>query len=601
MQDFKTNFEEEPLIKVATEYVYDYETGGYENSSLEQLLFENVLGGRYEINSGTGSMKPGGQAILYYCHKKNNINCEYVVKLYDLKAFPKESSVDDFYFMLEKLKGIKSDYIVNVAEYGRFKAENTEYIYALTPRYLPFPENRYEIQRVYLDENYERRFIILVRCFYNALKVLEEHSIVHCDIKKSNIMWNDEAGCPVLIDFAGAIHHGSDDKSRIVTATTAWNFPPEATIDKTANKFTDFYMLGLALLDIISGGKKTYQNYAVYSKPVPKGLPISVYFLLEGLLYSDNSGKLYKKYRFDCERLAQWLEKAESGGFEKEDISKYIRNDTFSSIAEISSADLSTETASRLDIKYPITIEKNDRQIVFYSDGEIAAAMAEDNDWGYNLIMNEAEFYFQNSPLIKKKSAELIALDEEEKYAQRDAAYVKFVLNNLPEERKNMFFHPELPNVKTIGAFGDELRKILFETVEFGYNVKKTNNETSIMKTARIISEIFKTDILSFYFELCGNKELLELSSSLEESFKNCRQYNPVDMLKLTYAICDNKICRVNGKWYADIDQYYEYIKQLFENEEYEQLAEEKRKVIDIMGNTVPSFSVWAKATRKQG
>ena len=605
MQEFATQFTEEPLERVATEYVMPdaVENESYENHTLEQLLFGKVLGGKYEINPGTGSSKPGGQAILYLCHDSGDINREYVVKLYDKKAFPTPKTADNFYNMLNKISSIKSDYIVKILDYGSFSHESTDYIYAVTPKYSVFPEEKYSMDNRY-QRDYEGRFIQLVRCLHSALSVLEENEIVHCDIKKSNIMWNSEKCCPVLIDFAGAIHHSANDKSAMVYATTAWNFPPEATTGQTANKFTDFYMLGLALRDIIVGGRKLDDKYYVSSKAIPTGLPNSLYFLLEGLLFSDRNGELYKSYRFDSKRLGEWIKMAENNRYAEENLSRYIQNGTFISLGEnAGSARYIPERKSQLGIEYPLSIEKNNRQIQYFSDNDIAMDMCEDTEWGYNLIMNETEFYFPNSPIMKKKAADLKKLEtaKGQKNDRMDAVYVKFVLNNLDDKR--IFFWPAIKGIRSIEAFGDELRKMLFAMRERNYNFDfpKTENESREIWKARKIKGIFCTDVLSFYFGINNMTELQRLASDSEESFVR-RTANSDEivraMWKLAYSICENKIYRVNEKWYSDIDSYYAAASRLFEAGDYQTLLQQRSSLIPD-GKPEAGFEAWAQATRK--
>ncbi len=603
MQKFETQFAEEPLKRVATEYVTDdfSENQSYENHTLEQLLFENVLGGKYAINQGTGSSKPGGQAILYLCHDSADVNKEYVVKLYDRRAFPTQKNADNFYGMLNKISGISSDYIVKILSYGSFEYENTSYIYAVTPKYSPFPEDKFSMDNRY-QRDYEKRFIQLVRCLHKALSVLEENDIVHCDIKKSNIMWNDAGNCPVLIDFAGAIHHSADDKSTMVFATTAWNFPPEATTEQTANKFTDFYMLGLALREIIIGGRELDDKYYVSAKAIPTGLPNSLYFLLEGLLFSDRNGELYKSYRFDSRRLGEWIKKAENNWFAEENLSSYIRNGTFISLGESSFGTGGSATRqSQLGISYPMMVEKNNRQVQYFSDNELAEEMYEDTEWGYNLIMNEAEFYFDNSPIMKKKSAELKSLErvKGQKNDQMDAVYVKLVLNNLDNKQK--FFWPAL-KIRSIQSFGDELRKILFSMHERNYdwNFPKVDKESNEVYRARKIKGLLCTDVLSFYFDINNNEELRDIARTIETNFKkgNTSADEIVRLMwKLAYSICENKIYRINEKWYTNINGYYNTVSELFEAGNY-QAVKEHRSVLMPDGKAVPGFEAWAEATR---
>ena len=607
MQEYEnqsTEFHEEPLVISATEIV-DIENESYENHTLEELLFGKVLGGKYEINPGTGSSKPGGQAILYLCHDNGDINHEYVVKLYDKRAFPTQKNADDFYKMLNKISSINSDCIVKIIEYGNFAYENTNYIYAVTPKYSPFPEARYSMDNRF-DRSYEDRFIELVRCLHSALSTLEDNDIIHCDIKKSNIMWNDVKNCPVLIDFAGAIHHGADDKSTMVFATTAWNFPPEATTGQTANKFTDFYMLGLALREIVVGGREFGDKYYVSSKTIPTGLPNSLYFLFEGLLFSDRNGELYKSYRFDSNRLGEWLKKAENNWYAKENLSTYIQNGTFISLGENSAVRNTAERKSLLGIEYPLSIEKNNRPTQYFSDSDIAMDMYRDTEWGYNLIMNDVEFYFPDSPIMKKKSAELKALEpaaKGQKNDRMDAVYVKFVLNNL--ENKKLFFWPAVKEIRSIEAFGDELRKVLFAMRERGYNwdFPRTGGERESHEIwkARKIRGFFCTDVLSFYFELNGETELQKLALTIESGFRtnNASSEAVVKALwKLAYSICENKIYRVGEKWYSDINSYYAAAKELFEQGDYNALLQQKAVIIPE-DKPEAGFEAWAQASRK--
>lgn len=605
MQEFATQFAEESLKRVATEYVMPdtYENESYENHTLEQLLFEKILGNKYTINPGTGSTKPGGQAILYLCHDSSDINLEYVVKLYDKKAFPTPKNADNFYNMLNKLSSINSDYIVKILNYGSFSYENTEYIYGVTPKYSPFPEDKYSMDNRY-QHDYESSFIELVRCFHRALCVLEENDIVHCDIKKSNIMWNDAKNCPVLIDFAGAIHHSADEKSAMVYATTAWNFPPEATTGQTANKFTDYYMLGIALREIIVGGRELEDKYYVSSKTVPTGLPNSLYFLLEGLLFSDRNGELYKNYRFDSKRLGEWIKKAENNGFAEENLSRYIHRGTFISLGEnIAGSRESYGGKSFLGIEYPLVIERNNRPREYYSDADIAMDMYEDTEWGYNLIMNDAEIYFPDSPYIRKKSAELKALGngKGQKNDRMDAVYVKFVLNSL--EDKRLFFWPALKNVRSIEALGDELRKVLFAMRERGYNwdFPKTENESREIWKARKIKGLLSTDVLSFYFEINDKPELQKLVSDIEAAFRGntAGSEDAVRALwKLAYSICENKIYRIDEKWYSDINGYYAAANKLFEAGDFQSLLQQRSMIIPD-GKPEPGFEAWVEATRR--
>ena len=149
-----------------------------------------------------------------------------------------------------------------------------------------------------------------------------------------------------------------------------------------------------------------------------------------------------------------------------------------------------------------------------------------------------------------------------------DAVYVKFVLNNLDD--KSLFFWPALDEIRSIASFGDELRKALFAMREINYNweLPKAQNESRAIWKARKIRGLLSTDILSFYFDINNMPKLKELAQNIEKSFSNRTASDDETvraLWELAYSICENKIYRIDEKWYNNIDGYYTAAKELFE------------------------------------
>ena len=83
-----------------------------------------------------------------------------------------------------------------------------------------------------------------------ALCYLQEHSLIHGDIKPSNIMI-DKEGHPVLIDFGGAVFLDPSDSQRLTVWTPGYS-PPEAETG-TADQTTDIFSFGAVLYRILTG------------------------------------------------------------------------------------------------------------------------------------------------------------------------------------------------------------------------------------------------------------------------------------------------------------------------------------------------------------
>lgn len=84
----------------------------------------------------------------------------------------------------------------------------------------------------------------------DALQVLEEHHLLHRDVKPANIILQEDDGRPVLIDFGLAVRLGVET----TIAGAPLYLPPEATSTVEPPPSSDRYALAVILYQVLTGG-----------------------------------------------------------------------------------------------------------------------------------------------------------------------------------------------------------------------------------------------------------------------------------------------------------------------------------------------------------
>jgi len=123
----------------------------------------------------------------------------------------------------------------------------------------------------------EEQAVIITEAIASALRVAEEHKIVHRDIKPDNIMFTRQ-GEIKLADLGIAKNDDEDNdltKTNVMIGTPAYLSPEQVQNAKDVDSRADIYSLGATFYEMLTGqhpypGKTTYEIlHKLFSDPVP--------------------------------------------------------------------------------------------------------------------------------------------------------------------------------------------------------------------------------------------------------------------------------------------------------------------------------------------
>ena len=237
-----------------------------------ESLIGMTLAGKYEIVNRLNVAT--GEADIYICLYQGTY---YVAKVYRRATAIKPT-------ILEALKSVRSPFIARTFEVGTYEGKP----YEILPYYILGSMQGQTC-------SFEELKNSIIPDINEALKILHEHSIVHKDVKPSNIMrWNDQKGV-ALIDFgiSSVLENGN---TMIVTQT---GMTPEYSAPETFRGLfldeSDYYSFGITLYELFCGytpyrnmtADQIAQYTAVQKIPFPATMPKALQELITGLTYVD--------------------------------------------------------------------------------------------------------------------------------------------------------------------------------------------------------------------------------------------------------------------------------------------------------------------------
>ena len=194
--------------------------------------------------------KESGEATLFKARGQEN-ETEYVIKVYDKVTNRIDATKRE---VIETLKAIDCPYLPKLYETGRVNG----YPYEVMEFYSGGSLTH---EKMTLEEIKER----FLPAMNEALHVLDEHNIVHKDIKPDNIMRRGDSY--VLMDFGiSSVRSGSNS---VVFTQTGWSpeyAPPEANSGNASIKW-DYYSLGITMYELFFG-HRPYANMSQEERAV---------------------------------------------------------------------------------------------------------------------------------------------------------------------------------------------------------------------------------------------------------------------------------------------------------------------------------------------
>lgn len=234
---------------------------------MEQRELENILKKKFDPNYSMGEkIGEGGFGTVYELlgHPE-----EEVVKVVDLKAQMYELDAPDFilrkmeeryqYFVkttrneIAFLKELKdSPYFTSVIDAKEFKmsSEKNENVFIII-------QKKYQSLKdaMYNREVSESQILKMAKDVCSALMILEEHKLLHRDIKPDNIFikWKDGIPYYAIGDF-GLTRRLEEETGEVTQIGTPYYVAPEVAFHQKIKGFnSDIYGLGATLFTIVTG------------------------------------------------------------------------------------------------------------------------------------------------------------------------------------------------------------------------------------------------------------------------------------------------------------------------------------------------------------
>ena len=285
-----------PKTAINSEIVAQYEQRIDSVSSTNGLLDAGtVLCGEYTVERRLEVAS--GEADLYLCSYRND---KYVAKLYNRKAAIKQD-------VIKRLLQINSPYVAKLFESSTH--------YGLPVEILHYYKNG-SLQGKTCS--YDELVRMVIPNINEGLRVLHQASIIHKDLKPSNIMMADDGESIAIIDF-GISSVMSDAGSVVVTKT---GMTPEYSAPETfKNLFleeSDYYSFGITLFELFTGyapyanmsAEEIGQYVSVQRIPFPDNMPTLLTDFISALTYYDITSRNNKNNpnrRWTYLEVKKWL------------------------------------------------------------------------------------------------------------------------------------------------------------------------------------------------------------------------------------------------------------------------------------------------------
>lgn len=255
----------------------------------------SILCGAYRIERKLSVA--AGEADIYLCSREGNL---LVAKVYRRAVAIKPE-------VAAALEGLQCPYIARALEF----ASHGEATVEILPYY---PLGSLQGKTFSFDALREK----VIPCLNEGLHRLHLASIIHKDLKPSNIMVTDREGSVAIIDFG--ISSVADSGSTVLLTKTGMT--PEYAAPETFKGLfltcSDYYSLGITLYELFCGqtpyhgmsSEEIEQYIAIQRLPFPEEMPPQLQNLIRGLTYYDISNRHEPdnpNRRWGYEEVCRWL------------------------------------------------------------------------------------------------------------------------------------------------------------------------------------------------------------------------------------------------------------------------------------------------------
>lgn len=262
----------------------------------DKIAEGTIIGGKYQVTKPMNIAT--GEADLYICQYGGT---EYVAKVYRRQRAVKDE-------VLDALKGINSPYVASLYDAGEYNG--------MPFTILPYYKNGSLQGKKFSLEELKAT---IIPCINEALNALHQNSIIHKDLKPSNIMFLDDGKNIAIIDFgiSSVVESGS---TVLVTKT---GMTPEYSAPETFKSLfleeSDYYSFGITLYELYCGytpyknmsPEEIAQFTAVQRIPFPKDMPQDLQELISAMTYFDITNRNNKKNpnrRWTYEEVRNWCQ-----------------------------------------------------------------------------------------------------------------------------------------------------------------------------------------------------------------------------------------------------------------------------------------------------
>nr|MBA3530963.1 serine/threonine protein kinase [Ardenticatenales bacterium] len=238
----------------------------------EELIGRRL--GQYEVQALIAS---GGMAELYRGFDVN-LERQVALKVLSEEATAQPDVAERFRREARLLASLRHPHIVQIYDFG----EQDGYFY-IVQELLPGPTLAQRLSEMTTGAGLPREEILAIAGqLASALDAAHAASIIHRDVKPSNILWNS-AGRLVLTDFGIAKNSSADavlTRTGQVLGTPAYVSPEQARGEPLAPA-SDLYAMGVVLYEVLAGkppfsGSNPMEVVLQHLEKAPPPLPVTV-------------------------------------------------------------------------------------------------------------------------------------------------------------------------------------------------------------------------------------------------------------------------------------------------------------------------------------
>lgn len=546
----------------------------------------------------------GNQASIYNC-KGTQDKEEYAIKLYN----PEAIDIKKLLPTLEVLKNNNHPNVTNIIEHGNCSVLGKEYYYAVMDIYEPIDRNAYMWKNAD-SKDYRNLILTFIDDMNEALRFIHKNGVLHCDIKPNNIMINPKTKKITLIDFGGAVKRRDFSQSSVVAAAATARYSAPETVKnvKTISKYSEYYLLGVSLAELIDGiypgdektVKQSFGNVKnIHMYRVPANLPDYYENILRGLLFEDDDTDRRTEHRWVGEKVDAWIE-----AVRRNDL---VRAATMNNVPRgVVVKEKKVEDQWSFGGSLTLEVGEDEIPYTFTSLTEMADEFLTVDLWDDGIgVLLEGDSFSENNvksdilKLINKGTERMQNVGVNNGHSV-NAEYFKFLYKYVSD--KSVFCWKDLPEVKNVEDFAMELGDLLEEIQDnngrFGEWWIDMTKENRAESTA--FAEIFRNSVLSFYLNRAsvGNKELIEQCKKVERIFQNLKEnYTTEELVEMftlqRMLLNDTSYEFPSGKSY---DTYEEFKKDLAIMASDGKRVDEITEIIKNVKNKngcKPAFTAW--------